>query len=273
LTDALIAYALFLAQAVTIAALVGALLIMLVRSRRGTQTDEDSLDITDLNERYRETGRALRHATLSGKPLRKAVRADHKADKAHAKAGDEARKRLYVIDFHGDIKASEVAALRECITAVLLAATEGDSVLVRLDNAGGLVAEHGHDLRYVPQWSAWLNGDGCRWVEDHTGQVHRDAKAIVGELAKHDPSLVAKPRWLVLNKLDLIPEEDREKAIKDFLKAYKKATKYDGPVFPIAAINGEGTKPLIYAIQAALEELARPVEEPLESGTDELPET
>ena len=86
----------------------------------------------------------------------------------------------------------------------------------------------------------------------------RDAKAIVGELLKHDPALADKPRWLVLNKLDLIPSEDREKAIKDFLKAYKKATKYDGPVFPISAISGEGTKPLIYAIQEALEKMARP---------------
>ena len=86
----------------------------------------------------------------------------------------------------------------------------------------------------------------------------RDAKAIVGELVKHDPALADKPRWLILNKLDLIPEEDREDAIKNFLKAYKKATKSDGPVFPIAAINGEGTKPLIYAIQEALEQMARP---------------
>jgi GTP-binding protein len=86
----------------------------------------------------------------------------------------------------------------------------------------------------------------------------RDAKAIVGELLKHDPALADKPRWLVLNKLDLIPAEDREAAIKNFLKAYKKATGYDGPVFPIAAISGEGTKPLIYAIQEALEKMARP---------------
>ena len=86
----------------------------------------------------------------------------------------------------------------------------------------------------------------------------RDAKAIVGELVKHDPELANKPRWLVLNKLDLIPEEDREKAVKDFLKAYKKATKYDGPYFPVSAINGEGTKPLIYAIQEALELMVRP---------------
>ncbi|AXS80799.1 Obg family GTPase CgtA [Dechloromonas sp. HYN0024] len=86
----------------------------------------------------------------------------------------------------------------------------------------------------------------------------RDAKAIVGELIKHDPALADKPRWLILNKLDLIPEEDREKTVKDFLKAYKKATKYDGPVFPITAISGEGTKPLIYAIQEALEQMAKP---------------
>ncbi|MGB8054172.1 MAG: GTPase ObgE, partial [Azonexus sp.] len=46
--------------------------------------------------------------------------------------------------------------------------------------------------------------------------------------------------------------------IKDFVKAYKKATKYDGPVFPITAISGDGTKPLIYAIQEALEKMARP---------------
>lgn len=85
-----------------------------------------------------------------------------------------------------------------------------------------------------------------------------DAKAIVGELLKHDPALADKPRWLVLNKLDLIPEEEREKAIADFLKAYKKATKYAGPVFPIAAISGEGTRPLIYALHEALEQMARP---------------
>ena len=97
----------------------------------------------------------------------------------------------------------------------------------------------------------------------------RDAKAIVNELVKHDPALADKPRWLVLNKLDLIPEEDREKAVKDFLKAYKKATKYDGPVFTIAAINGEGTKPLIYAISEALEQMARP--EVIDEPEDDTP--
>lgn len=86
----------------------------------------------------------------------------------------------------------------------------------------------------------------------------RDAKAIVGELVKHDPALADKPRWLVLNKLDLIPEEEREQRIADFLQAYRESSAYDGPVFPITAITGEGTKPLIYAIQEALEQMDRP---------------
>jgi len=100
----------------------------------------------------------------------------------------------------------------------------------------------------------------------------RDAKAIVGELIKHDPALADKPRWLVLNKLDLIPEEDREAAVKNFIKAYKKATKYDGPVFPITAISGDGTKPLIYAIQEALEQMARPEIPDDEDEEDTSPE-
>ena len=91
--------------------------------------------------------------------------------------------------------------------------------------------------------------------------VH-DAKAIVDELAKHDPALANKPRWLVLNKLDLIPEEEREEKIAEFLKAYKQASGYDGPVFPITAITGDGTRPLIFALQEALEKMTPPDIEP-----------
>ena len=97
--------------------------------------------------------------------------------------------------------------------------------------------------------------------------VH-DAKAIVDELAKHDQSLVDKPRWLVLNKLDLIPEEERDEKVAEFLKAYKAVSAYDGPVFSIAAISGDGTKPLVYALQEALEKLAIP-DVPDDEATDE----
>ena len=98
----------------------------------------------------------------------------------------------------------------------------------------------------------------------------RDAVAIVDELHKYSPELAAKPRWLVLNKLDIIPEDEREARVADFLRAYREASADDvGPHFSIAAISGEGTRPLIFAIQAALEEIAPPpVDDEAGQGAD-----
>ena len=70
------------------------------------------------------------------------------------------------------------------------------------------------------------------------------AKAIVGELKKYDKALYDKPRWLVLNKLDMVPEDEREARIKDFIKRFK----YKGPVFEISALTREGCEPLIKTI-------------------------
>jgi len=84
-----------------------------------------------------------------------------------------------------------------------------------------------------------------------------DARAIVNELAKYDPALHAKPRWLVLNKLDLLPAEEREKHTKAFVKAYR----WKGPVFAISAINGEGTRQLVFAIQDWLDAHPAPIAE------------
>ena len=70
------------------------------------------------------------------------------------------------------------------------------------------------------------------------------AKAIVKELKKYDPSLHEKPRWVVLNKLDMVPEEDRRRRVDDFVKRFK----WKGPVFQISALTREGCEPLIRAI-------------------------
>ncbi|MDR2837505.1 MAG: GTPase ObgE [Azonexus sp.] len=105
-------------------------------------------------------------------------------------------------------------------------------------------------------------------LDPEADPVHA-AAAIVGELAKHDPALAAKPRWLVVNKLDLIPEEERAPTVAAFLAAYRQATGYDGPVFSISAISGDGTKPLIYALYEALAQMTPPAEEP---GDDDEPE-
>jgi GTPase len=77
----------------------------------------------------------------------------------------------------------------------------------------------------------------------------REARAIVEELRKYDELLYNKPRWLVLNKLDLIPAEEREERIRAFLDAYGEPDKW----FAISGINGEGCKGLIFALQDYLD--------------------
>ena len=94
-----------------------------------------------------------------------------------------------------------------------------------------------------------------------------DAKAIVRELENYSPELAGKPRWLVLNKLDLIPEDEREQRVADFLAAYGAGG--GAPSFRISAINGEGCRPLIYALQEALDKLA-PVATEAVSSPDEF---
>ena len=70
------------------------------------------------------------------------------------------------------------------------------------------------------------------------------AKAIVGELKKYDDALYKKPRWLVLNKLDMAETDKRAALVKDFIKRFK----FKGPVFEISALTREGCEPLVKAI-------------------------
>ncbi|MDN4591863.1 GTPase ObgE [Xenophilus aerolatus] len=70
------------------------------------------------------------------------------------------------------------------------------------------------------------------------------AKAIVGELKKYDEGLYKKPRWLVLNKLDMVPADEREARVQDFVKRLR----FKGPVFEISALTREGCEPLVQAV-------------------------
>jgi GTP-binding protein len=72
----------------------------------------------------------------------------------------------------------------------------------------------------------------------------QQAKAIVAELKKYDPKLHAKPRWLVLNKLDMVPGDDRVARVKDFVRRMR----WKGPVFEVSALTREGLQPLLDAI-------------------------
>ncbi len=80
--------------------------------------------------------------------------------------------------------------------------------------------------------------------------VH-EANSILNELKKYDEALYNKPRWLVLNKLDLLPDKDEK--IAAFLKEFHDYTRY----FAISAINGDGCKELCYAIMEHVEQVAK----------------
>ena len=70
------------------------------------------------------------------------------------------------------------------------------------------------------------------------------AKGIIKELRKYDEALYEKPRWIVLNKLDMVPTEDRAALVKDFIKRMR----WKGPVFQVSALAREGLDPMVQAI-------------------------
>ena len=92
---------------------------------------------------------------------------------------------------------------------------------------------------------------------DENADPANDARAIVEELRKYDESLFRKPRWLVLNKVDLIPTEDREERIRTFLSAYTRLVSEPEKTFIISALTGEGGRELTFAIMDHLQRNAR----------------
>lgn len=103
-------------------------------------------------------------------------------------------------------------------------------------------------LRHLQRTHVLLHLVDLAPFDPEADPVH-DAKAIVEELRKYDESLYNKPRWLALNKLDLIPQEERAERVAAFLDAY-------GPVerhFHISALKGDGTRELVFAIQDFLD--------------------
>ncbi|HEY8607261.1 MAG TPA: GTPase ObgE [Noviherbaspirillum sp.] len=102
----------------------------------------------------------------------------------------------------------------------------------------------GHQfLRHLQRTRLLLHIVDLAPFEDTVDPV-KEAKAIVKELKKYDESLYDKPRWLVLNKLDVVPEEERKKRVKDFVKRFG----WKGPVFEISALNRDGCEDLVNAI-------------------------
>ena len=143
--DYLLQYGLFLAETLTVVAAVAAviLLIAALAVRRRGGSGPERLVVRDLGARYRDMKQILENGLLGAKERKAAAKARKREAKARKKDARSTRPRVFVLDFKGDMRASAVASLREEVTAVLAFARPEDEVLVRLENTGGLVHEHG----------------------------------------------------------------------------------------------------------------------------------
>ncbi|MGE5665746.1 MAG: Obg family GTPase CgtA [Betaproteobacteria bacterium] len=120
----------------------------------------------------------------------------------------------------------------------------------------------GHQfLRHLARTRLLLHVIDCAPVDASIDPV-REARAIVAELKKYDADLAAKPRWLVLNKIDLVPADKREALAAEF----RRRLRTKAPVFMVSAATREGCDALMQAVGAELERTRPP------SPEDEVPD-
>ena len=141
MTEFFAEYGLFLLKTLTI--VVAIVVIIGSAAAAGKKAaHQEGLEVEDLNKKYKSMAAALRQAVMKKADWKKEAKAEKERAKAEAKS-DESRPRAFVIDFKGDLKASAVPSLREEVSAVLEVASAADQVVVRLENYGGVVHEHG----------------------------------------------------------------------------------------------------------------------------------
>lgn len=120
-------YGLFLLKTLT---LVIAILLLFAGIFSISRKPKPKLEISSLNEQYEHITSLMHKEILGNKPEKK-------------KKNKDKKPTLYVIDFVGDIKASQVEQLRDEVSAILSIAKPEDEVLVRLDSPGGAVNGYG----------------------------------------------------------------------------------------------------------------------------------
>jgi len=141
-------YGLFLAKTLTIViAIVAIVTGIILLASRGRDMGREHLDVKKLNQKFDDMAETIKLSTLEKdelKKLEKVEKKKHKVDEKLRKSGEsEPRKRIYVLNFDGDIKASPLSSLRQEITAILTVANPDDEVFLNLQSGGGLVHAYG----------------------------------------------------------------------------------------------------------------------------------
>ncbi len=140
MTEFFAEYGLFLLKVVTIA--VAIVVVIAVAAALGRKAGDEGLVVESINKKYKGMAGVLRKAVMQKSDRKKAAKEEKKREKAEAKEASS-RPKSFVIDFKGDLKASGVPSLREEVSAILDVASANDEVIVRLENHGGVVHEHG----------------------------------------------------------------------------------------------------------------------------------
>ena len=138
-------YLSFLAKTGTVTIAVIAILSVVAAAsmRRSLRDHGGRLEVTRVNDRLRDMSFALQQAVSTTANLKKLTKEEKRNRKRESKAESD-RERIFVVNFEGDIQASNVNRLRNEITAILSIMRETDEVVVKLDSAGGMV--HGYGL-------------------------------------------------------------------------------------------------------------------------------
>ncbi|VAX05453.1 GTP-binding protein Obg [hydrothermal vent metagenome] len=97
---------------------------------------------------------------------------------------------------------------------------------------------------------------------DESSDPAMDVRSIIKEVEQFGGDLAERERWLVLNKKDLLDDEEFAQRQQQLLESLS----WEGPVFAISALEGEGTQQLVYALMEYLEDLKKPVKD---EGDDE----
>lgn len=134
-------YGLFLAKIATVViALIILVAVIISLTQRG-ESSEHKLKIKPFNKRLKSFQDTMNDNVLNKSQLKAYKKEQKKLDKKRDE--QERRKRLFVIEFAGDMKASDVSALRETITGVLTIAAPQDEVVALIESSGGLVHAYG----------------------------------------------------------------------------------------------------------------------------------
>ncbi len=148
-------YGLFFAKTITwVVAFIVVISFMVAMGAKRNRSEKGSVTVTKLNEEFEDLADALRVELMDEKIFKEEKKAEKKnrkkEEKEAAKAkktanqgGEPEKKRVFVVDFDGDIKASAAEGLRHTITSILSQARSDDEVVVRLESQGGMVHSYG----------------------------------------------------------------------------------------------------------------------------------